>query len=295
MKGVLRDGLVEVNFSQRLLSRRFGKEKGSKLVLTIEEAAYLSSKGTLEVWRDEEKVDVVELLKSANLTKYFVFERLRDSGRKLAFDDFEEYVPVSESQILSFEDLERLAGKKIAVVDEESDVTFFRVMKFDEFGKHEEEIGEIVGKICGERVMTKNTEIFSKYFYGTEKSGFVALSPVESLYLAEKGVLKLENGSLEELRRLVSEELYLVYRDLRERKFMVKTGFKFGSDFRVYEAVRSVKELTHSKFLVKLREKVSMRELAGDTRLAQSVKKKMIYAKVERGKPKYILVERVKI
>ena len=294
MKGELRGSYVELNFSQRLYSRNFGERKDSKLTLTLEESSYLLSKGTLEVYERGRKVELPELLKRAKLTEYFVFERLRESGRKIRFGEFEEYVPISENEVLSFKDLEKLAGKKLAVVDEESDVTFYRISSFNEFGKHEEKLREVRGFLCGERVIVKDVEMFRKYFYGTEKSGYVALSLVESLYLLEKGFLILSDEDESFLRERVDEKLYRVYRDLRERKFMVKTGFKFGSDFRVYEAVKSVKELTHSKYLVKLKERVSMRELAGDTRLAQSVKKKMIYAMVDE-KPKYLLVERVRI
>ncbi|ADC65388.1 tRNA intron endonuclease [Ferroglobus placidus DSM 10642] len=294
MKGELKGGYVELNFSQRLYSRNFGRRENSKLMLTLEESSYLMSKGTLEVYEKGRKVELPELLKRAKLTEYFVFERLRESGKKVRFGEFDDYVPVSEREVLSFEDLEKFAEKRLAVVDEESDVTFYRISRFDDFGRHEEKLREVRGFLCGERVIVEDVEIFRKYFYGTEKSGYVALSLVESLYLLEKGFLIMDEEEAEELRSAVDENLYEVYRDLRERRFMVKTGFKFGSDFRVYEAVRSVKELTHSKYLVKLREEVSMRELAGDTRLAQSVRKKMIYAKVN-GKPRYLIVERVRI
>jgi tRNA-intron endonuclease len=48
---------------------------------------------------------------------------------------------------------------------------------------------------------------------------------------------------------------FIVYSDLRERGFLVKTGFKFGCDFRVYERGVKLKKgpkeaFEHTKWVV---------------------------------------------
>ncbi|RLG36170.1 MAG: tRNA-intron lyase, partial [Candidatus Alkanophagales archaeon] len=63
----------------------------------------------------------------------------------------------------------------------------------------------------------------------------------------------------------------------RERRLIVKTGFKFGSHFRVYERM----EQPHSKYLVHVvpREHIFVKpELSRAVRLAQSVRKQMVFA-----------------
>jgi tRNA-intron endonuclease len=83
--------------------------------------------------------------------------------------------------------------------------------------------------------------------YGTKLKGRLALSPCEALYLISDEWLEV--WMRQPKRKLDFEELlsiysnndasvwskYLVYRDLRERGYVVKTGFGEGADFRVYE------------------------------------------------------------
>ena len=75
---------------------------------------------------------------------------------------------------------------------------------------------------------------------------FLELSLMEALYLMEKGELKVKDFKerevgYEELLRKAKEtypsfdEAYKVYRDLRERGYVVKSGMKFGATFAVYE------------------------------------------------------------
>ena len=138
--------------------------------------------------------------------------------------------------------------------------------------------------------------------YGKKKEGKLYLSLVEALYLVEKGKLEVfsKNRSLshEELLAANEEELlirYAVYRDLRERGYVVKAGFKFGSHFRVYERGAFPKE--HSRYLVHAvseDSEISFTELARAVRLAHGVRKKMIFAVVDgEGDVTYYAVERI--
>jgi tRNA-intron endonuclease, archaea type len=79
-------------------------------------------------------------------------------------------------------------------------------------------------------------EITKKKFY---------LKPFECLYLLYCEKLKLKQGKkildfyslMKTCQKFDSDILtkFLVYRDLRNRGYIVKDGFGFGSDFRVYE------------------------------------------------------------
>ena len=91
---------------------------------------------------------------------------------------------------------------------------------------------------------------------------------------------------------------YSVYRDLRSRGLLVRTGFKFGTDFRVYDRGGTVKS-AHSKYLVHVVPEeytCSFPELARSIRLSKNVNKDMIYGIVdEEGDISYYLVDRVKL
>ncbi len=137
--------------------------------------------------------------------------------------------------------------------------------------------------------------------YGEEEerkkeNGKLVLSPEETLYLKEKRknftVRDPENKELgeEELKKQFTrrnEEFprkYTVYKDLRDRGFCVKTGFKFGSHFRVYKRGEKPGE-GHAKWLVHAvpeEYECSFPELSRSIRLAQNVKKTMVYAVVDK-------------
>ncbi|MFC7043475.1 tRNA-intron lyase [Halonotius sp. GCM10025705] len=72
-----------------------------------------------------------------------------------------------------------------------------------------------------------------------------------------------------------------VYRTLRDRQVVPKTGYKFGADFRTYNTVESVEDLPHSERLVRVVEPdhaFDPRELSLDVRLAGGVRKRMVFA-----------------
>ena len=78
------------------------------------------------------------------------------------------------------------------------------------------------------------------------------LSLVESAYLLEQGLIEIKDGTtgnipdLTEFSETASsidpdfERKYSTYVDLRSRGFVPKTGFKFGTHFRVYNEVKSL-------------------------------------------------------
>lgn len=81
--------------------------------------------------------------------------------------------------------------------------------------------------------------------YGQQEGKKFTLSDFESLYLVHAGRLVLRQKrtalNFDDLVHIYKRSdpdiltKFLIYRDLRTRGYVVKAGFGFGSDFRVYE------------------------------------------------------------
>lgn len=133
--------------------------------------------------------------------------------------------------------------------------------------------------------------------------GMLELSLIEGLYLLGRGSIEITDGEREisagDIIKIALEEdfqmKYKVYSDLRERGHIVKTGFKFGAHFRVYERGESLS--SHSKYLVHAvpeKEVYSFHEVSRIVRLAHGVKKEILFAVVdEEGDITYYKIERV--
>jgi len=142
--------------------------------------------------------------------------------------------------------------------------------------------------------------------FGEEVGERLILAPVEALYLLEKkrisvldGKKKLTFESLFSSLRKAEKELdmkYEVYRDLRSKGYVVRTGLKYGTYFRIYDKGIRVGE-GHSEMLVQPvpeEMKTSVYEIAGAVRLSHSVKKKMIWAIVDtEGDITYLKLSRI--
>lgn len=157
--------------------------------------------------------------------------------------------------------------------------------------------------------------LFSQGFYGkplgipkprgAEFEAPLILDIVEACYLSEKGLLEVfkegrpvSRDELFEIGKKVTarfEELYVVYRDLRERGFVVTPGVKFGSDFAVYKYGPGI---DHAPFIVQVKavgEEVSATELVRAGRLATTVRKNFIIAVPEEERVRYLLFSWVKL
>ncbi len=122
----------------------------------------------------------------------------------------------------------------------------------------------------------------------TEISRPIELSLYETLYLTEKGILKVVKGdsvlSFEELIDYVKDKvpnimsLYHTYRELRDAGFIVRSALKYGVDFAVY---RKRPGLEHAPYLVKVvmhDELVDPGDLIGWGRVSHSVRKELLLA-----------------
>ncbi|MFP3910266.1 MAG: tRNA-intron lyase [Archaeoglobaceae archaeon] len=327
MNGKIEHDTVAVPYSSRLDRRGFGRKKEDTLFLHPVEAVYLCLKGDLHIEKEGETLGTPEIFSWAEELNpdfpsyYFAYEDLRDRGNKIKLEGKflkgrKTYLPISERRKITIPEIFQLQSKVqnlvLAVVDEESEVTYYQAHEWDIEGNQKDDIEKINGHLISDRVITDNRFIFDRLFYGNEKNELISLSLIESLYLAEKGKMDVyrsgENVDYSEIRKqggLVEENFnkrYHVYKDLKERRLSVKTGFKFGSDFRVYDQIKSVKDLPHSKYLVSVIDDVEMPlyVIARAIRLAQNVRKRMVFAfysneESSQEEIKYLAIKWVKV
>ncbi len=144
-------------------------------------------------------------------------------------------------------------------------------------------------------------KLHGKRAYGTMVDGALHLSLLEAYYLAAiEKIIVTKSGtelSLDELREAAQEDpefsiKYPVYKDLRDRTYIVKTGFKYGCHFRVYR--KSIED--HAEYLLHVmvhNGAITSDDIIKHVRLAHSVKKTMILALLdEENDINYYAVER---
>jgi tRNA-intron endonuclease len=128
--------------------------------------------------------------------------------------------------------------------------------------------------------------------YGDKENNNYFLETYEALYLLHLNKLVITNGDVVDLSDLMKHALkydkeivtkFLVYRDLRSRGYVVKEGFGFGTDFRVYE--RGGFEKKRAKYVVFcVNEGINVKvgELSKHVREIETMGKNAITAVVER-------------
>ncbi len=150
-----------------------------------------------------------------------------------------------------------------------------------------------------QRILTENSdqakELFNQSRFGTLlEDGRVQLSLFETMYLVEKGKLELlgnKNKKIDKEEFLKKAKKldkkfwikYSVFKDIRNRGYIIKTALKFGADFRIYD--RGVKPgEDHAKwvvFPVHESESLTWHEFAAKNRVAHSTKKKLLIGVVD--------------
>lgn len=148
---------------------------------------------------------------------------------------------------------------------------------------------KVKGFFSGDKTIIKDNDskswLISK-FYGEKKGQLYFLDIYETLYLLECKSLILEKK--ESFEKIIATqkrdilEKYAVFKHFRNLGYVIKTGLKFGFDFRVYPKGKDP-EKTHSKYVVwvvKEKSKISTNELARAIRMALGLKTQIIIAVV---------------
>jgi len=133
--------------------------------------------------------------------------------------------------------------------------------------------------------------LHEKSKFGKIEADFLHLSLIEACYLLEKGRLNIYEDdvkcSVGYLIDLIKEQnlyaKYIVYRDLKDRGFVFKTGFKYGSEFRLYNRGGGPGQ-GHSDYLVKIifeNYDINALDFASYVRVSHGVNKKLLLAIVD--------------
>src|SRR3989338_623344 len=168
-----------------------------------------------------------------------------------------------------------------------------------EEAKAEEKKEKITSELIVDKVITEvsdaSRQLYDQSRYGVMlENGRLQLSLIEALYLMEKGtivVYKLKNKeiSFDEFSRKAKKlepnfwVRFCVFKDIRNRGYIIKTALKFGADFRVYD--RGVKPgEDHAKWIVyPVYEGSDMTwyEFAAKNRVAHSTRKRLLIGVVD--------------
>ena len=153
--------------------------------------------------------------------------------------------------------------------------------------------------LSNERVLTESSdnarELYNQSRYGELlDDGRVQFSLIEALYLLEKKRLIAYDSRKKSidfqgfLKKSQKAEpnfwvRYCVYRDIRNRGYIIKTALKFGADFRIYD--RGVKPgEDHARwvvFPVHEGSTLTWYEFAAKNRVAHSTKKRLLIGIVD--------------
>lgn len=153
---------------------------------------------------------------------------------------------------------------------------------------------KIKANIMGEIISSNSAEAFNlnkKSSFGEKIDNKVIYSLSESLFLLENKKMEISDfknkkiskkNFLKKLQRTDKriQVKYSVYKDLREKGYIVKTALKFGADFRVYPK-GSKPGKSHATWLVFAEyesKKLTWHEFSAKNRVAHSTRKKLLIA-----------------
>ncbi len=155
---------------------------------------------------------------------------------------------------------------------------------------------KIRANFTGEQVFSNDEEainLYGKSRFGEMQEGKVFYSSVEALYLLEKKKLELYEGrkklSFEKFIDILKKKddrvqtKYIVFRDMRNRGYIVKTALKFGAEFRVYDKGVSPGE-DHAKWIlypVNENTGFTWHDFSAKNRVAHSTKKNLLIGIVD--------------
>jgi len=157
-------------------------------------------------------------------------------------------------------------------------------------------MNRIQAYIIGEVISSNSQEAYTlnkKSYFGEKKGDKIQYSFSEALFLLEKRKIDIffRNNKISEkelMKKLQKFDKkiqikYPVFKDLREKGYVVKTALKFGADFRVYDKSKKPGG-KHSKWIVFAdyeSNKITWHEFSAKNRVAHSTKKNLLLAIVD--------------
>jgi tRNA-intron endonuclease len=318
-------------------------QSGGPLKLDLMEAIYLVESGRLEVEADGGKKDAGQLMRIAHKNfegfeiRYLVYRELRSRGYVVKLGqpplDFRVFprggtpnktpskwwvAAISERRTFDLsrllEDLDRTndVRKKLllAVVDEESDVTYYDVKRVLPKGR----VGAVAigsgidGLLMADRVLVADKDdaeaLHGSQFFGKMIGPTLQLSLIEAAFLMDIGVLKLTDSktnrpvtsaALKKRARSLQPDFDLrldAFKDMKGKGLIVKTGFKYGSHFRAYEGDPAKQHARYLVHAVPREFKTMWPEVSRAVRLAHGVKKEILLGRVSEKEVEYVSISR---
>ncbi len=155
---------------------------------------------------------------------------------------------------------------------------------------------KIQAHLTGQIISSNTSEakfLHKKSNFGELVGEKIHYSLSETLFLVEKAKMeiyvkskKISSRELLSKFRRIDKKIqikYPVFKDLREKGYVVKTALKFGADFRVYEK-SSKPGKKHAKWIVFAdheSSKLTWHEFSAKNRVAHSTKKNLLLAIVD--------------
>lgn len=251
------------------------------------------------------------VVKPSNLTDYNVYPRGALPGRapsRSLVRCASERGRLDADAVVADVMQARKHGKTLllALVDEEGDLTYYEAgvqdLKADVTPLPK---GSTRAHLLADRVVVTDKEdarrLFEDGWFGRDVGLALQLSLPEALYLAENGRLDVEGPDaadtassregrhlravgVEELRRRAREAepdfdlRHDLYARLRRAGLVVKTGFKYGTHFRVYEGPPEEEHAPYLAHAIARGRRVPWPEVSGFVRLAHGVRKRLFFA-----------------
>ena len=311
----------------------FGKTLSeNKLELDLIEGSFLLNEGKIDIIDNKKSVDFQKIVKIASKKiadfeiKYLVFKDLRSRGHAIrlndfGFSDFKNKFVVSVFSEKNFFDLKKTKQliKKVskeninlwfAIVDEEGDITYYDVSFLDLEGFcKKSNFKKNKAILLDNRVIVFDKDfskdLFEKEFYGKAFGDGLQLSFIEALYLLENNIIDITDFDCKKISETKLKEIFYqndseidykfaVFKDLKKRNLIVKTGFKFGTDFRAYT---KSPDIIHAEYLVQV-VPVDFCSVWSDVsravRLAHSVNKEIVFASFNKKNADYIKFGRLR-
>jgi len=158
-------------------------------------------------------------------------------------------------------------------------------------------MGKVQARFLGESITTDASdgarELYNRGRFGALKRSSVVLSLFEAYYLMEKGKLVVmannkavnDDVFLKKARKKLKNFFtkYVIFRDLRDRGYIIKTALKFGAEFRVYDKGINPGQ-GHAKWIVypvHESEALTWHDFAAKNRVAHSTKKTLLIGIVD--------------
>jgi tRNA-intron endonuclease len=200
----------------------------------------------------------------------------------------------------------------VGIVDEEGDLTYYqaRLMKPKGKVKPKKTKKKISAMFLGDRVLVVDFEnanrLHKNEFFGKFIGEGLQLSLLETAYLLEGGVLILRDPKsskkidldqfIRKAKKMQADFITRlnVYKDLKSKGLIVKTGFKYGTHFRVYKADPDKEHALYLVHAVSPSYHSTWPEISRAVRLAHGVKKELLLGRVNENKSEYVSLKRMR-